>query len=532
MSLEQRVLVLAPTGKDAALTSSILRDAGVECMCCSTLDEVCQQLEVGAAAALLVEEAIASGRSDCLTAWLARQPAWSDLPLLVLARRGADSAAVARAMDQLGNVTVLERPTRVAALVSSIRTALRSRQRQYETREHLLQLHEQEQSQRQMAEALRDANQRKDEFFATLSHELRTPLGAILGWVQVVELKRYDPQVVKKGFDIISRNAKAQCDLIDDLLDMSRIISGKVRLELVDVDLSSVLRAALDSVQQSADAKHLRLEVSLDSTSQTMRGDFTRLQQVFWNLLNNAVKFTPENGRIEVTFREQDGWAVVSVRDSGRGIDPEFLPKVFDRFRQADPSASRAHGGLGLGLAIVKQLVELHGGTVRAESAGSGSGAVFTVELPFATRRDASSSRPPDIQRARRTSSAFPDLNGIRLLAVDDDKDTRAFLKQALEECHAEVLEADSVDEALLLLASAMPDMVISDIGMPQRDGYELLREMRARGNAIPAIALTAFAGSEDRSRALASGFQRHIGKPINLVELMAAISSLARTSR
>jgi signal transduction histidine kinase len=345
MSLEQRVLVLAPTGKDAALTSSILRDAGVECMCCSTLDEVCQQLEVGAAAALLVEEAIASGRSDCLTAWLARQPAWSDLPLLVLARRGADSAAVARAMDQLGNVTVLERPTRVAALVSSIRTALRSRQRQYETREHLLQLHEQEQSQRQMAEALRDANQRKDEFFATLSHELRTPLGAILGWVQVVELKRYDPQVVKKGFDIISRNAKAQCDLIDDLLDMSRIISGKVRLELVDVDLSSVLRAALDSVQQSADAKHLRLEVSLDSTSQTMRGDFTRLQQVFWNLLNNAVKFTPENGRIEVTFREQDGWAVVSVRDSGRGIDPEFLPKVFDRFRQADPSASRAHGG-------------------------------------------------------------------------------------------------------------------------------------------------------------------------------------------
>ncbi|MBA3484196.1 MAG: PAS domain S-box protein [Pirellulales bacterium] len=372
----------------------------------------------------------------------------------------------------------------------------------------------------------------KDEFLATLSHELRTPLNAILGWSQLIAMGDMDDDELRQGLETIERNARAQTQLIEDLLDMSRIISGKVRLDVQRVDLAGVVDAAVDSVQPSADAKGIRLRKIVDPLAGPVSGDPMRMQQVVWNLLSNAVKFTPKNGTIDVLLERVNSHLEITVHDSGAGIKPEFLPWVFERFRQADSSTTRKHGGLGLGLSIVKQLVELHGGTVRAKSAGENQGATFIVALPLAPIRSDENRDHPAAYKVPGIDCEELHLDGLKVLVVDDEPDARHLIKRVLKQCHAEVTLAAGADEALAALKAVRPDVIISDVGMPGKDGYQFIREVRslmaADGGHIPAIALTAFARSEDRTRAMLAGYQVHMSKPIEPHELLATIASLA----
>jgi PAS domain S-box-containing protein len=379
----------------------------------------------------------------------------------------------------------------------------------------------------------------KDEFLATLSHELRTPLNAILGWSQVLRSgRKADPEDVRRGLETIERNARAQTRIIEDLLDMSRIISGKVRLDVQRVELSSVLDAAVATVRHAADAKGVRLQVVLDPNAGVVAGDPARLQQVFWNLLSNSVKHSQRGGRVQVLLDRVNSHVEVNVIDDGEGISPEFLPHVFDRFRQADSTTTRRHGGLGLGLSIVKQLVELHGGTVRAASAGVGQGATFTVMLPLTPVQ--LESEPTGERRHPRAdvdpnavSDACVKLAGVRVLVVDDEPDARSLLERLLADCEAVVTTAASAAEALDVVRREKPDVVVSDIGMPGEDGYALIRKVRAlgpgEGGDVLAVALTAYARTEDRTRAMLAGFQTHVAKPVEPAELVAAVASLAR---
>lgn len=381
------------------------------------------------------------------------------------------------------------------------------------------------------------ASRLKDDFLATLSHELRTPLNAILGWSQILRAKAVEDADLAEGLDVIERNTRVQTQLIEDLLDMSRIVSGKIRLEVQQVDLGDVIKAAVASVRHGADAKEIRIQMVLDPLAGPVRGDPARLQQCFWNLLSNAVKFTPKQGRIQVTLERVNSHLEVCVTDNGQGISPEFLPHLFERFRQADASTTRRHGGLGLGLSIVKHLVELHGGTVRAKSAGEGQGSTFCIELPLMvvhSREQHSSRAHPRAHAHADHHVDHPSLAGVTVLAVDDEADARHLIKRVLEDCGARVLVAASGEEALELLKQTRPNMIISDIGMPGEDGYAFIHKVRAlsdtEGGNIPAAALTAFARSEDRTRALRAGFQTHVAKPVEPAELTAVVASL--TSR
>jgi PAS domain S-box-containing protein len=372
----------------------------------------------------------------------------------------------------------------------------------------------------------------KDEFLATLSHELRTPLNAILGWAQVLVLEKSDPADVQRGLDAIQRNARAQTQLIEDLLDMSRIISGKVRLDVQWTDLAGIIDAALDSVRPSAEAKGIRIRRILDPKAGPVSGDPTRLQQVVWNLLTNAIKFTPKGGSVDVLLERVNSHVEITIHDSGMGIEPEFLPLVFERFRQADSSSTRSFGGLGLGLSIVKNLVELHGGSIRAKSAGAGQGATFIVSLPLAPIRGNEKREHPTTEKAPAFDYTQIDLTGVKVLVIDDEPDARALVSRVLTHCHAEVAVGGSAAEGLEIIQTFLPDVLLSDIGMPQTDGYEFIRQVRRlapeRGGRTPAIALTAFARSEDRTRAMMAGYQVHISKPIEPQELVATVRSLA----
>ena len=370
----------------------------------------------------------------------------------------------------------------------------------------------------------------KDEFLATLSHELRTPLNAVLGWSEILLMKFGENAELARGLEVIGRNARAQAQMIEDLLDMNRIVSGKIRIDVQPVDLPTAVAAAIDSVRPSADAKGIRMVQTLDPAAGPVFGDPHRIQQIVWNLLSNAVKFTPKHGKIDVLLARVSSHVEITVCDTGIGINADFLPVLFDRFRQADASTTRRYGGLGLGLSIVKQLVELHGGSVRAESRGTDQGSMFIVNLPLrAIREDERRSHPtPGIQAMRETGIA---LTGLRILVVDDDADARRLLDQLLRDTGAEVTTAMSADEALGYFAKAKFDVIVSDIGMPERDGYQFMRAVRARtlaeGGRTPAVALTAFARSEDRTRALLAGYQVHMAKPIEPHELIVTIASL-----
>jgi signal transduction histidine kinase len=382
-----------------------------------------------------------------------------------------------------------------------------------------------EQRARSEAEA---ANRVKDEFLATLSHELRTPLTSMLGWAGLLRGTPIDGAMLDKGLEAIERNARVQTQLIDDLLDVSRIVSGKLHLDVRPVELSSVIEAAITVVRPAADAKSIRLNSMYEPAIGAISADSARLQQILWNLLSNAVKFTPEGGSIEVRVERVNAHARLTVSDTGQGISPEFLPRVFDRFRQADSSSTRDYRGLGLGLAIVRHLVELHGGTVQAESNGTGQGASFSVTFPILTGRI----EPTLPQTGEHRRYGAPKLNGLRVLIVDDEADALQIISTVIAQTGAEVKTCESAHEALLTLEEWRPDVLMSDIGMPGEDGYSLINKVRSlpaeRGGQTPAAAFTAYAREEDRNRALAAGYQMHIAKPVSSGHLVAMIARLA----
>jgi signal transduction histidine kinase/ActR/RegA family two-component response regulator len=670
-SLESRVLLLPPTRRDADAIDKLLRGANVDCATCPSVEALCAEFAAGGAAMIVSEEALA-GDNRQLAECLAAQPVWSDLPVIVLSRAGAESASLGRVMQLLGNVSVLERPVRVSTFFSVVNSALRARDRQYQVRDHLQSLDriadelrrsraQQElvvrganvgvwtcplpfdrllwddavkahfhlspdeevtidlfyqrlhpddrertrqaieasiagrrsydidyrtlspdgrsvkwiramgrgfydeagepvrfdgitidvterkaveldrerllESERAARTELERANQMKDEFLATLSHELRNPLNAILGWAQILNNGQLPAEDVAEGIEVIERNARAQAQIIEDLLDMSRIISGKIRLDVQRVDLAAVVRAAIETIKPAADAKGIRLRAVLDPIASPISGDPNRLQQVFWNLLSNAVKFTPRGGAVQIVLERVNSHLEVSVVDSGEGIDPQFLPHVFDRFRQADATTTRTHGGLGLGLAIVRQLVELHGGVVRAKSAGRGAGATFVVHLPLTAivpeRHAATERRHPVASVSPNTVEACAEIAGVTVVVVDDEPDARGLLRRLLEDCDAKVFDAASAADALHLVQSVRPDVLVSDIGMPGEDGYSLIRRLRElpveQGGGTPAVALTAYARADDRVNVVLAGFQHHLSKPVEPAELIAIVASLAR---
>lgn len=386
--------------------------------------------------------------------------------------------------------------------------------------------------------AAETANRIKDEFLATVSHELRTPLNAILGWSTLLRGGKLDAEGSERALETVVRSARSQSQLIDDLLDISRIITGKLRLEITELDLSEVITAAVDAARPAAEAKGIDLQVRLDPETGVICGDANRLQQIVWNLLSNAVKFTPKNGRVRLRLEKNNSHVEIIVSDTGKGIGPEFLPYIFDRFRQADQTTTRRQGGLGLGLSITRQLVEMHGGTVHAESEGEGKGATFTVKLPGSKNvvPQNGQERKERVFSAGEKESEFrcvPELSGVRFLVVDDEADSRELLSTVLAQCGATVTAKESAAEALEALENAVFDILISDIGMPDEDGYALIGKVRKlstkKYSRIPAVALTAYARREDRIRALNAGFQAHIPKPVEPVELVAVIASLAK---
>ncbi len=378
----------------------------------------------------------------------------------------------------------------------------------------------------------------KDEFLATLSHELRTPLNAIVGWSQLLGSDgKPSPEDLAEGLKVIERNARVQAQLIEDLLDMSRIISGKVRLNVQPVDLSDVIDAAVASVAPAAAAKGIRIQKVVEPLAGPVMGDPARLQQIVWNLLSNAIKFTPKEGRVQVVLKLVNSHLEIVVSDTGTGLKPEFLPHVFERFRQADATTTRRYGGLGLGLAIVKHLSEMHGGDVRAASPGENQGATFSVHLPLAIAHQHEAHSPEQREHPRtprgHPKECPPALDGAHILAVDDERDSRALVKRILEECDAIVTVASSAEEGLAALRLQKTDVIVSDIGMPGTDGYQFIRAVRKlgedEGGKVPAIALTAFARSEDRQRAMLAGFDMHIAKPVEPAELIAVVARLTR---
>jgi signal transduction histidine kinase/DNA-binding response OmpR family regulator len=384
------------------------------------------------------------------------------------------------------------------------------------------------------------ANRTKDEFLATLSHELRTPLTAILGWSRLLRTSKFEGEQLTRALETIERNARSQSQLIDDLLDVSRIITGKLRIDAQPIELVPIVEAAIDSIRPAAEAKSIRFEVALDPSAGRVSGDADRMQQVVWNLFSNAVKFTPEGGRVEVRLERVDSHARISVADSGVGIDAKFLPFIFDRFRQADGSTTRKHGGLGLGLAIVRHLVELHGGEVSVRSGGTERGSTFSVVLPLleggangssSTAKDAAPTTG-ELEAAAATGAS--PLGGLCVLVVDDEDDTREWIAAVLRRNGAAVRSCGSAAEALRLLAAWEPDILVSDIGMPREDGYSLIKKVRksGAGSRVPAVALTAYASAEDRARALDAGFQEHLVKPVEPEKLVAAIASIVERRR
>jgi len=387
---------------------------------------------------------------------------------------------------------------------------------------------------RQQAQELEQANRLKDEFLAVLSHELRSPLNPILGWSRLLQIRKCDAATTARALETIERNAILQTRLIEDLLDISRIIQGKLTLNIEPVNLISTIEAAIETMRLAATVKCIAVEFSFDSTLGEVAGDSNRLQQIVWNLLSNAIKFTPAGGKVRVSLVKQGNQAKIQVQDTGVGIVAEFLPHVFEHFRQADASSTRSHGGLGLGLAIVRHLVELHGGTVAAESPGEGQGATFTVMLPLIKPEGAIKDELHKSSSLRLQGSSL--LQGLQVLVVDDEADTREFVAFLLEDSGAVVKSVSSASEALKAIEANKPDVLVSDIGMPEEDGYTLLSTIRfihpILAKQMKAIALTAYAREEDRKQALKAGFQVHISKPIDPTNLIAAVASLSgRTS-
>ncbi len=541
-SNDLRVLVFALFGRDAEVTRKILASVDIASTVCVGVDALCDEIRRGAGAVVLAEEALVHETQRRLVEVLAAQPPWSDLPMVVSAAEKGSAREGLGPLDDLltkhCNTSIVERPVRVRTMIGAVRGALRARTRQYATRaliDERAALLVREREARAEAEA---TSRSKDEFLATVSHELRTPLNAMLGWARMLTTGRLDEEKSARALQAIERNAVAQAQLIDDLLDVSRIISGKLRLDLVEVDFPRVVEAAVDSVRPAMDAKGIQFTPLLDPAASEVMGDPNRLQQVVWNLLSNAIKFSPKRGRVRLSLTRIDSHIELSVSDNGQGIDPEFLPRLFQRFQQADGGPTRTQGGLGLGLAICRHLVELHGGTIDADSNGLGTGTTFTVRLPVLPLR----ATPPDHRRVHPTldrNVAFErpsELVGLRVLVVDDQPDARELLVALVADCGGTAHEASSASEAMRILVAERPDVIVSDIGMPGEDGHSFIRRVRSlpaeQGGRTPAAALTAYARAEDRRQAMKAGFEMHIPKPVEPAELVTVLATLARIGR
>ena len=504
--LERRVLILAPVGKDAMLIESMLRSEDVECAICPDLDSFLGEMGHGAAAALVAEEALVDGDTR-LQGLLARQPAWSDFPILILTRPGAASTFVERATATLGNVTLLERPVRVVALSSAIRSALRARARQYQTRAYL---HEREQ-----------ADRRKDEFLATLAHELRNPLAPIRNWVNVLRLSGSTEQG-SHIWDLMDRQVSHMVRLVDDLMELSRITRGKIELRMETVAMAPIVAAAVEASRPLIESARHTFAVDVPDEPVVVRADSVRLAQVISNLLNNAVKYTDEGGRITLTVRQEAGEAILSVKDTGIGIAPGALHRVFDMFVQADGSDHRAHSGLGIGLTLVRSIVEMHGGKVEAQSAGPGKGSEFVVHLPLSTMVPVPAE--PDVLPMRRYRGM------TRVLVVDDNRDAADSLGALIGMMGADVRVAYDGRTALEIFESFRPVAVFLDLGMPDIDGYEVAHQIRSRPDTRDTvlIALTGWGQERDRRRSAEAGFDRHLAKPADFETLQSVLTSLA----
>ena len=462
--------------------------------------------------------------------FLRANPPTVGLPILVFTATG-DQRDLLEALDA-GADDFVGKGASTAELHARVATLIRSkslRERAERAERELVALLEREQGARAEAEA---ANQAKDQFLATVSHELRTPLTAILGWARLLKTGAIDAAKRERAIDTIERNATAQAKIIDDLLDVSRIVSGKLRLDLAPVELTDVIEQAVESLRPTAAAKGIRIEADIDDQC-VVAGDSARIQQVAWNLLSNSVKFTSSEGRIGVRLARDRNDAVLSVEDTGAGIAPELLPHVFDRFRQGDSTTTRTQGGMGLGLAIVRQLVQLHGGRVSASSGGVGRGASFEVRLPLLPAIGTPRPGKPELELP------LEDLTGILVLVVEDDHDTRELVRDLLAERGATVIDVGSAREALAILEQRTPDLILSDVAMPEQDGHAMMRQIRSRplesGGWIPAVAVTALARDEDQWEALAAGFQAHVSKPIDpptLVRVVARLCTRERSAR
>jgi signal transduction histidine kinase/ActR/RegA family two-component response regulator len=502
---DRRLLFLAATTKDAATTESMLSPLGIRVDVCRSFEALLQELKAGAGAILLPEEAASSDHNAALGAVLAAQPPWSDLPVLILTRPGADSAASGEAVRTLGNVTLLERPLRLATLVSAVRTAIRARMRQYQIRQHLAERARAE-------ESLRLADRRKDEFLATLGHELRNPLAPLLTALQLLKASGTQDPVALRVTAVMERQISHLVRLVDDLLEVSRITRGLIHVQREPLDLAFVVQSAIDTSRPLLDAGGHQLSVELPAEPVTLYGDAVRLTQVFANLLTNAAKYTNAGGHIWIRVQKEGDLAIVSVQDNGIGIAADQLASVFDMFTQVDRSSRRAQGGLGIGLTLVRSLVAMHGGRVEARSEGLGSGSEFVVELPAVTERALNADES-------KTAGKFPRR---RILIVDDNRDAAQTLGELLSALGATVCVVHSGREALDTLDAFDPDSVLLDIGMPDMNGYEAARRIRSTAGYgdVLLVALTGWGQEHDQRRTLAAGFDHHVVKPPDIDKL------------
>jgi signal transduction histidine kinase/ActR/RegA family two-component response regulator len=510
-----------PTGRDANLVRLTLAGVGISAEACGSWEKLLEGFSDAAGAVLIAEEAIESKSLNSFIETLEAQPVWSDLPVIIFSSHARNAEVLLNTFGGRINVTIVERPIRVTMLISAVRGALRARMRQYQTRDLLAQLEQ--------------ADMQKDLFLATLSHELRTPLNSILGWIQILRSRQLDRSEIDRAIEVIERNAKGQAEMISDILFVSRVITGKLEIKHEPIDIAGIINAVVEVIKPSADSKSLNLTVESEGFEPVpVEGDSERLQQVFLNLLTNAVKFTPEHGSIAIRLNRVGSNVSIQVSDTGQGINPQFLPYVFERFRQADSTYTRRAGGLGLGLAIVSHLVELHGGTVTAHSEGKDRGAQFTVTLPIADARRLMpvNNRTP---RAEVSPEITAKVRGMNLLLVEDDQDSRDMLETALGIYGIKVQSAASAGDALEKIRELKPDVMVSDIGLPGEDGYDLIRKVRSLpvhdGGQIPAIALTGYVSVQDRNLALAAGYQDHLPKPVNPNELLELLARLRNGS-
>jgi signal transduction histidine kinase len=578
MSEPASILLVDDEARNLDVLESILGPADYRLVRAQTADEALMALLGGEFAAIVLDIRMPGISGIELAQLIKERKRTRDIPILFLTAHLSDERDVLRGYD-VGAVDYLTKPvnpgilrSKIAVFVDLFRKtralaaantalenevlerqraeeALRQANEELEARvqertadltrafDEKRQLLESERAARSEAER---ASRLKDEFLAIVSHELRTPLNAILGWAHILTQSRTDrPEILIQGLDTIVRNARAQAHLIEDLLDMSRIVSGKIRLNLRAVGLPEIVNAAVETITPAAQAKGIRIACDLDGPVRVVHGDPDRLQQIVLNLLSNAVKFTPEGGAVEVAVEAGDDWAEVAVRDTGEGIQEEFLPNVFAPFSQADSSTTRRHGGLGLGLAVVSHLVELHGGTVRAESPGPGLGSTFAFRIPGPMDGEALTEveeGTPESAPNGPSVPAIPDgLSGLRLLIVEDEPDTRDALARFLQHYGATVVAVGSAGEALEHLGAETFDVLVSDIGMPGMDGYDLIRELRSRetgsGRCLPAVAVTAFSREEDRQRVLREGYHEHVPKPVNTTRLIGVLLELAGRS-